>query len=219
MANNYSITSFTLYPKELTKPFKLGKLGQTLIHLFTGEYPSENLTTLTTDIDEYGFRTLEDVFTTLIEDYSLDDTNCFNFNGLLPQLTPYFNKETLGELDRTFSSVKIDSDESVALEDLLHLCFEEEDSNFGSFYSETGYWCSKPRHGEFGGYSHFVSDDFRQTKGTGELAYLGSSLPEDYIPKYIQKQTLTMLQGIKNKHLQQEIAKQLIQQIQHFTGE
>lgn len=216
MANNYSVTSFTLMPKDLTKPLKLGKLAQTLIHLFTGTYPEETVNEFTTDIDEYGFRTLEGVFTTLIEDYSLDDTNCFNFNDLLPQLTPYFNKETLGKLDHELSSIKLDSDESISLEDLLPICFAEEGANFGSFYSETGYWCSKQRHGEFGGHSNFVSEHFRHSTNTGQLAYLGMYEASDHVPKYVVKQTLFMLNGIHDAELKQQTVKQLIQKLQKY---
>lgn len=216
MANTYSVTSFTLMPKDLTKPLKLGKLAQTLIRLFTGTYLEETVNEFTTDIDEYGLRTLEGVFTSLIDDYELEDTNCFNFNDLLPQLTPHFNKETLGKLDHKLSSIKLDSNESISLGDLLPICFAEEGANFGSFYSETGYWCSKQRHGEFGGFSTFVSEVFRHSTSTGELAYLGMYEASDHVPKYVVKQTVFMLNGIHDAELKQETVKQLIQQLQKF---
>lgn len=214
MANNYSVTSFTLMPKDITKPIKLGELAQTFIHLFTGIYPTEDTNEFITDSDEYGYRTLESLFTTLIEEYSLNAADCFNFNDLLPQLTPYFNKETLGKLEHELSSIKLDSDESISLEDLLPICFAEENSNFGSFYSETGHWCSKQRHGEFGGHSNFVSEYFRHSINTGELAYLGMSEVSNYVPKYVIKQTKIMLNGIHHPELKQETVKQLIQQLQ-----
>lgn len=208
MANNYSVTSFTLYPKDKNASLVLGDLAQFLIQLFTGESPDVDCAEFITTDDSYV--TCERFFEALAEYFDLNLEGLFNFNELIPQLIEHFNEPLVAKLDSFLSSIKLDSDDILSLEDLLELGFYEEKTNLGSYLAETGYWCSKNRHGEFGGGAIYVSENFTTTTFTKSLGSLTYGVEEDKIPNYVTKQVEGLVGNIHDKELREKTVKALI---------
>lgn len=209
MANNYSVTSLTLYPKNKEMPLKLGKLGRNIIHIFTGDYSEETSPLQVIDEDENGSHSYDLVCTNLIEWFELDDSECTTFGDLAPQLAPILDVETLSSLMVLVDSIRLDDDSYVGIHELLACCFHEPDSNFGSFYSETGSWCSKPRHGEFGGLGTFYSAEFDAVVYSGQLSELGNKPIAEAVPDYILTQVSALLAHIKDASLRNSVVQQL----------
>jgi len=209
MANNYSVTSLTLYPKNKELPLKLGKLGRNILHIFTGDYSEEIFPLHVIDEDENGSHSYDSVFATLIEWFELDDSECITFGDLAPQLAPILDVETLSSLMVLVDSIRLDDDSYVGIHELLACCFHEPDSNFGSFYSETGSWCSKPRHGEFGGLGTFYSAEFDAVVYSGQLSELGNKPIAEAVPDYILTQVSALLAHIKDASLRNSVVQQL----------
>ena len=209
MANNYSVTSLTLYPKNKEMPLKLGKLGRNIIHIFTGDYSEETSPLQVIDEDENGPHSYDLVCTNLIEWFELDDSECTTFGDLAPQLAPILDVETLSSLMVLVDSIRLDDDSYVGIHELLACCFHEPDSNFGSFYSETGSWCSKPRHGEFGGLGTFYSAEFDAVVYSGQLSELGNKPIAEAVPDYILTQVSALLAHIKDASLRNSVVQQL----------
>ena len=210
MANNYSVTSLTLYPKNKELPLKLGKLGRNILHIFTGDYSSKETSPLhVIDEDDTGSHSYESVFETLIEWFELDDSECTTFGDLAPQLAPILDVETLSSLMVLVDSIRLDDDSYVDMQELLACCFHEPDSNFGSFYSETGSWCSKPRHGESGGLGAFYSAEFDAVVYSGQLSGLGNKPIAEVVPDYILTQVSSLLAHIKDESLRTSVIHQL----------
>lgn len=209
MANNYSVTSLTLYPKNKELPLKIGKLGRNIIHIFTGDYSEETFPLHVIDGDENGSHSYDSVFATFIEWFELDDSECTTFGDLAPQLASKLDPETLSNLMVLVDDIRLDDDSYVGVHELLACCFHEPDSNFGSFYSETGSWCSKPRHGEFGGSGAFYSTEFDAIVYSGQLADLGNTPIDISVPDYVLNQVTKLLLNIKDVSLRNSVVQQL----------
>lgn len=209
MANNYSVTSLTLYPKNKELPLKLGKLGKSILQLFTGDYSEETSPFHVIDEDENGSQDYGSVFETLIEWFELDDSECATFGDLAPQLASQLDPETLSSLMVLVDDIRLDDDSYVGIHELLACCFHEPDSNFGSFYSETGSWCSKPRHGEFGGSGAFYSAEFDAIAYSGQLADLGNKPVDVAVSDYVLEQVTKLLLNIKDTSLRNSVVQQL----------
>lgn len=209
MANNYSVTSLTLYPKNKELPLKLGKLGKNILHIFTGDYSRETFHLHVIDEDDMGSHSHESVFTTLIEWFELDDSECSLFEDLAPQLSTQLDPKTLTNLMGLVGATPLSDDNYADMQELLACCFHEPDSNFGSFYSETGSWCSKPRHGEFGGLGAFYSAEFDAVVYSGQLSDLGNKPIAEAVPDYILTQVSALLAHIKDESLRTSVIRQL----------
>lgn len=209
MANNYSVTSLTLYPKNKELPLKLGKLGRNILHIFTGEYSKETFHLHVIDEDDTGSHSYESVFATLIEWFELDDSECSLFEDLTSQLSTQLDAKTLTNLMGLVGATPLSDDNYTDMQELLACCFHEPDSNFGSFYSETGSWCSKPRHGEFGGLGAFYSAEFDAVVYSGQLSELGNKPIAEAVPDYILTQVSALLAHIKDESLRTSVIRQL----------
>lgn len=209
MANNYSVTSLTLYPKNKELPLKLGKLGRNILHIFTGEYSKETFPLHVIDEDDTGSHSYESVFSILIERFKLDDSECCLIGDLTSQLATQLDYQTLTNLMDLVGAISLSDDNYVDMQELLACCFHEPDSNFGSFYSETGSWCSKPRHGEFGGLGAFYSAEFDTVAYSGQLSELGNKPIAEAVPGYILTQVSALLAHIKDESLRTSVIRQL----------
>jgi len=209
MANNYSVTSLTLYPKNKELPLKLGKLGTYILQIFAGNYSKETSPTYVIDEDGLGSQDYSAVFEALIEWFELDDSECSLFEDLAPQLSAHLDPTTLTSLMALVGTIPLFDDSCTDIHELLACCFHEPDSNFGSFYSETGCWCSKPRHGEFGGSGAFYSAKFDAIVYSGQLADLGNKPMDVAVPDYILEQVTKLLLSIKDESLRTSVVKQL----------
>ena len=207
MAQSYFTSSYTLKAKDPTKPFKLGVLAETFISLYTSDIDKEIVLT-----DDEMPKTYESLFEHLTESLNLNTENCFKFSDLLSQLESKLNKETLGEFDAELSSKKIDSFDEVYLEDLLHICFHEDNSNFGSFFMETGFWCSKPRHGEFGGYSLYADSKGMIRTSSSSLA----NIEPNTVCNYIQTIVSNLVHGTNNTASRKQVATSIYEVIRSY---
>jgi len=209
MANNYSVTSLTLHPKNKDLPLILGRLAKSILQLFMGGHCGDDSSLYVVDQDENGYQSDNSVFEMLVDEFELDDSNCIVFSDLVPQLTSKLSPKTLYSLMRLIGDVRVDSEDCVEIEELLACCFYEANTNFGSFYSETGYWCSKTRHGEFGGAGAFYSIEFDTITYSGQLAYLGNKPIDVAVTEYVLNQVTQLLSSIKDTSLRSSVIQQL----------
>lgn len=197
MANNYYTTSYILHVKDKTKPFKLGDLAQAFISLYTSDTDQEIVLE-----DSESIKTYEALFEHLTDSLGLETEKCFRFGDLLPQLQDKLNLETLAKFGAELSNIKADSLDDIYLEDLLHICFEEDNSNFGSFFAETAYWCDKPRYGEFGGYSVYTDGSCILRNSSSSL----SNVTPNTVCGHIQKTVFNQIHSINNTELRKQAA-------------
>lgn len=173
MADNYETTSITLHftGDELA----LGPIGNAIISCLFNEGWFEAKDGLGAyDYDSSGIN----IFESLVETFELpEDLEVTHLSEVLAAV-----KEARPELvsDKMMKAAEVwwteGVDEIVSGEAVLSVLLEEPGTNLIAFTKESGWSCSKRRHGEFGGHGYFEGNHAVMSAGSHEAGHAGWKL-------------------------------------------
>lgn len=217
MANNYSVSSFTLMSKPGVDP-TVGKIAKVILQTSCLDYKDGD-SLLVVDIEQHGSLSSDIIFEAIAESEGLelstlplvkDLLSALLSKGAIKPVTHYKLSEYLGSLSHTE-----DSYDWLSLGDLLACLFDEDGCNLTSVYEEYGYYCDKSRHGNFGGGSGVWTRDFITSVNSTshyDIAYRLSheQFTLETLVAYFETEVNQLLSGIKDPNDRSLVKEQLI---------
>lgn len=168
MANNYSVTSYTLRDAH-GHPAVLGPISSLLFTRLPGEstYYPDSATGVyddTCDADEILY---------LLTDKLSADDNFDADRGLVDSLKALGATEAMLEVAAGWDTIGC-----LRITDLYDLAVKEPGATLYSLAMETGWWCDKNRVGEFGGYGCYVSPVVAVEESSPSAVRIGADMDE-----------------------------------------
>lgn len=229
MANNYSVSSLTFFPKDSEKPLKFSPAARCLIATQVCHTYVEDESEVVTDTSSgMGTDCLNQILTDLADNAQVELHPTETVGGLFKKLIDirYIDEDVgtkLAEWLGTDTFIE-DNWESVNLPDMLKFFIHDPDCNYGGCYEETGWYCDRSRHGEFGGgvavtTEHFNFSSYQNTYPYIVREIIGSPGDASVLSKVIHIQLRIMLQGIKDPDLRSKVTALLIDSLTHKVRE
>lgn len=208
MANNYSVSSLTFFPKDLSKPLKFSAAARSLIRTqVCHEYTEDEAEVVTDTGSGSGTDCLNQILANLAEDAQVELQETETVGGLFKKLIgiKYIDEDVCTKLSEWMGKDTFIEDcwDSLNLPDMLKFFIHDPECNYGGCYEETGWYCDKNRHGEFGGGVAITSEHFNFSSYPAmynDVMYKVTQFPGDatVLASIIIGHLRTELQGIKD---------------------
>ena len=220
MANNYSVSSLTFFPKDVNSPLKFSAAARSLIRTqVCHEYTEDEAEVVTDTGSGSGTDCLNQILANLAEDAQVELQETETVGGLFKKLIgiKYINSEVGEKLSEWMGKDTFIEDcwDSVNLPDMLKFFIHDPECNYGGCYEETGWYCDKNRHGEFGGGVAITSEHFNFSSYPAmysDIMYKMVAFPGDatVLANIVKSNLRTILHGIKDPSLRSTVTKLVI---------
>lgn len=216
MANNYTVSSLTFFPKDLDKKVKFSPAARCLISTqICHDYDFDDEECVVIDMGSgTGTDCLDRVLTDLAEDAHIElhpTTTVGNLFDYL-EVVKYIDAEVAKNLSVWLGRDILieDNYDSVNLPDMLKFFIHDPECNYGGCYEETGWYCDRSRHGEFGGGVGITSEHFNFSSYPAmysDVMYKVTQFPGDatVLASIITGHLRTELHGIKDPVLRGKV--------------
>lgn len=220
MANNYSVSSMTFFPKDSDKPLKFSAAARSLIRTqVCHEYTEDEAEVVTDNGSGSGTDCLNQILTNLAEDAQVELHPTETVGGLFKKLIgiKYIDEDVGTKLSEWMGKDTFIEDcwDSLNLPDMLKFFIHDPDCNYVGCYEETGWYCDRSRHGEFGGGVSITSEHFNFSSYPAmysDIMYKMVAFPGDatVLANIINSNLHILLHGIKDPVLRSTVTKLVI---------
>jgi len=226
MANNYSVSSFTLFSPTAVEPV-LGRLAQVIVEATCLQYEKGDVL-LVVDTEQYGSLNSDHLFTAIAEHAEIELSTYPLIKDFLSALKErcVINQITFDKLSEYLGSFTFTEDDydPLSLGDLLYCLLWEEGCTINAIYEEFGYYCDKSRHGNFGGGSAVWTKDFITSQNSSlgydiaqKLSYLMDTTQT--ITNFIASEVTHLLSGIRDPQERSLVKQQLVKSLSENLSE